>query len=90
MPILFATSPFYVAAPLSTFDPDCTDGSGIPIERRDGDEVAVVGGRRLAPAGVEVENRAFDVTPADLVTAYVTEEGVVGSAAAALDSAASA
>jgi len=82
--------PFYVAAPLSTFDPDCADGSGIPIERRDGDEVAVVGGRRLAPAGVEVENRAFDVTPADLVTAYVTEEGVVGSAAAALDSAASA
>jgi methylthioribose-1-phosphate isomerase len=82
--------PFYVAAPLSTFDPDCADGSRIPIERRDGDEVAVVGGRRLAPAGVEVENRAFDVTPAELVTAYVTEEGVVASAAAALDSAASA
>jgi methylthioribose-1-phosphate isomerase len=82
--------PFYVAAPLSTFDPDCADGSRIPIERRDGDEVAVVGGRRLAPAGVEVENRAFDVTPAELVTAYVTEEGVVESAAAALDAAASA
>jgi methylthioribose-1-phosphate isomerase len=82
--------PFYVAAPLSTFDPDCADGSRIPIERRDGDEVAVVAGRRLAPAGVEVENRAFDVTPAELVTAYVTEEGVVASAAAALDSAASA
>ena len=82
--------PFYVAAPLSTFDPDCADGSRIPIERRDGDEVAVVGGRRLAPAGVEVENRAFDVTPAELVTAYVTEEGVVASAAAALDSGASA
>jgi methylthioribose-1-phosphate isomerase len=82
--------PFYVAAPLSTFDPDCADGSRIPIERRDGDEVAVVGGRRIAPAGVEVENRAFDVTPAELVTAYVTEEGVVTSAAAALDSGASA
>jgi methylthioribose-1-phosphate isomerase len=82
--------PFYVAAPLSTFDPDCADGSRIPIERRDGDEVAVVGGRRLAPAGVEVENRAFDVTPAGLVTAYVTEEGVVESAAAALDAGASA
>jgi methylthioribose-1-phosphate isomerase len=82
--------PFYVAAPLSTFDADCADGSRIPIERRDGDEVAVVGGRRLAPAGVEVENRAFDVTPAELVTAYVTEEGVVASAAEALDSAASA
>jgi methylthioribose-1-phosphate isomerase len=82
--------PFYVAAPLSTFDPDCPDGSRIPIERRDGDEVAVVGGRRLAPEGVEVENRAFDVTPGGLVTAYVTEEGVAASAAAALDSAASA
>jgi methylthioribose-1-phosphate isomerase len=82
--------PFYVAAPLSTFDPSCPDGSRIPIERRDGDEVAVVGGRRLAPAGVEVENRAFDVTPGELVTAYVTEEGVAASAAAALDSAASA
>jgi methylthioribose-1-phosphate isomerase len=82
--------PFYVAAPLSTFDPDCPDGSRIPIERRDGDEVAVVGGRRLAPTGVDVENRAFDVTPGELVTAYVTEEGVVASAAAALDSAASA
>jgi methylthioribose-1-phosphate isomerase len=82
--------PFYVAAPLSTFDPDCADGSRIPIERRDGDEVAVVGGRRLAPAGVEIENRAFDVTPSELVTAYVTEEGVVGNAAAALASAASA
>ena len=82
--------PFYVAAPLSTFDPDCPDGSRIPIERRDGDEVAVVGGRRLAPAGVEVENRAFDVTPGELVTAYVTEEGVTATATAALDSAASA
>jgi methylthioribose-1-phosphate isomerase len=82
--------PFYVAAPLSTFDPDCADGSRIPIERRDGDEVAVVGGRRLAPAGVDVENRAFDVTPAELVTAYVTEEGVAASADAALDSGASA
>jgi methylthioribose-1-phosphate isomerase len=82
--------PFYVAAPLSTFDADYADGSRIPIERRDGDEVAVVAGRRLAPEGVEVENRAFDVTPAELVTAYVTEEGVVASAAAALDSAASA
>jgi methylthioribose-1-phosphate isomerase len=82
--------PFYVAAPLSTFDRDCADGSRIPIERRDPDEVAVVGGRRLTPAGVEVENRAFDVTPAELVTAYVTEDGVAASAAAALDAGASA
>ena len=68
--------PFYVAAPMSTFDPDTPDGGAIPVERRDGEEVAVVGGRRLAPEGVAVENRAFDVTPAALVTAYVSEEGV--------------
>jgi methylthioribose-1-phosphate isomerase len=68
--------PFYVAAPLSTFDPDTPDGAAIPVERRDGEEVAVLAGRRLAPEGVAVENRAFDVTPAELVTAYVSEEGV--------------
>jgi methylthioribose-1-phosphate isomerase len=68
--------PFYVAAPRSTFDRDTPDGSAIPVERRDAEEVAVVGGRRLAPEGVAVENRAFDVTPAGLVTAYVSEDGV--------------
>jgi methylthioribose-1-phosphate isomerase len=68
--------PFYVAAPVSTFDPRTPDGAAIPVERRDGEEVAVVGGQRLAPAGVAVENRAFDITPADLVTAYVTEDGI--------------
>jgi methylthioribose-1-phosphate isomerase len=68
--------PFYVAAPVSTFDPDTADGAAIPVERRDGEEVAVLGGTRLAPIGVAVDNRAFDVTPAELVTAYVTEEGV--------------
>ena len=46
------------------------------VERRDADEVAVVAGHRVAPDGVAVENRAFDVTPADLVTGYVTEDGV--------------
>jgi methylthioribose-1-phosphate isomerase len=68
--------PFYVAAPVSTFDPATPDGAAIPVERRDGEEVAVVGGQRVAPAGVSVENRAFDVTPAELVTAYVTEDGI--------------
>jgi len=68
--------PFYVAAPVSTFDPSTPDGGAIPVERRGGDEVAVVGGQRLAPAGVAVENRAFDVTPSEFVTAYVTEDGV--------------
>lgn len=68
--------PFYVAAPRSSFDPDCPDGTAIEVERRDDDEVTVVAGTRVAPEGVKVENRAFDVTPAALVTAYVTEDGV--------------
>jgi methylthioribose-1-phosphate isomerase len=68
--------PFYVVAPRSTFDPHVPDGAAIPIERRPPDEVVFVGGERVAPAGTTAENRAFDVTPAALVTAYVTEEGV--------------
>jgi methylthioribose-1-phosphate isomerase len=69
--------PFYVAAPTSTIDFSCPDGGAIPIERRGADEVTSVSGRRIAPEGMAVENRAFDVTPAALVTALVTENGVV-------------
>jgi methylthioribose-1-phosphate isomerase len=79
--------PFYVAAPSSTFDPRCPDGAAIPIERRDPDEVAVLSGRRLAPVGVRVENRAFDVTPHELVSAYVTEQGVIREAVEVLGAA---
>jgi methylthioribose-1-phosphate isomerase len=68
--------PFYVAAPTSTVDPHTPDGASIVVERRDPDEVRVVAGTPIAPAGIAAENRAFDVTPAELVTAYVTEEGV--------------
>jgi methylthioribose-1-phosphate isomerase len=68
--------PFYVAAPRSTFDDETPDGDSIPVEQRAAEEVAVVGGTRVAPDGVAVDNRAFDVTPAGLVTAYVTEEGI--------------
>ena len=68
--------PFYVAAPMSTVDPACPTGADIPIERRSGDEVTSIEGHRIAPAGVEAENRAFDVTPAGLVTAIVTEDGM--------------
>jgi len=68
--------PFYVAAPTSTVDLDCPTGADIPIERRTGDEVTTVGHERIAPAGMAAENRAFDVTPAALVTAIVTEGGV--------------
>src|SRR6476659_8931508 len=67
--------PFYVAAPLSTVDFETPDGSGIPIEQRDGKEVTHIAGRQMVPDGVEVENPAFDVTPATYVTAIVTERG---------------
>ncbi len=69
--------PFYVAAPMSTVDRACPTGADIPIERRDGAEVSSIGGQSVAPAGFAVENRAFDVTPAALVTAIVTEDGVI-------------
>jgi methylthioribose-1-phosphate isomerase len=68
--------PFYVAAPTSTVDLGCKSGADIPIERRDPDEVATMGGTRVAPAATPVENRAFDVTPAALVTAIITEAGI--------------
>jgi len=69
--------PFYVAAPLSTIDRDCPTGGRIPIEERPGREVTHVFDRvRIAPEGVPVRNPAFDVTPAELVTAIITEQGV--------------
>jgi methylthioribose-1-phosphate isomerase len=68
--------PFYVAAPISTIDLSCPDGSAIPVEQRGRGEVAELAGRRLAPAEIEVENPAFDITPAQLVTAIVTEGGI--------------
>ena len=69
--------PFYVAAPLSTVDLSIPDGSHIPIEERPECEVTHVGGVRIAPEGVCVLNPAFDVTPADYVSAIVTEQGVL-------------
>ena len=68
--------PFYVAAPLSSIDLDCLSGTDIPIEERSPDEVAEFGGKRIAPKGVHVYNPAFDVTPAELVTAIITERGI--------------
>jgi methylthioribose-1-phosphate isomerase len=68
--------PFYVAAPTSTFDPASPDGASVPIEQRPPEEVTHIAGVPIAPEGTEVDNRAFDVTPADLVTNYVTEEGI--------------
>jgi S-methyl-5-thioribose-1-phosphate isomerase len=69
--------PFVVVAPESTIDPATPDGAAIAIEDRDGEEVLTWNGHRVAPAGAEAVNPAFDVTPADLVTAIVTERRVV-------------
>ena len=68
--------PFYVAAPVSTFDLSIPSGDRIPIEERAAEEVTHHGGRRLAPEGVAVRNPAFDVTPHRFVTAIVCERGV--------------
>jgi len=68
--------PFVVAAPESTLDPATPDGAAIEIEERATEEVLVVGGVKMAPEGSAAWNPAFDVTPADLVTAVVTEERV--------------
>ena len=69
--------PFYVALPCSTIDLSLADGSGIPIEERDRDEVRTLYGTRTAPESVEVCNPAFDVTPHSLVTGIITEKGVI-------------
>jgi len=69
--------PFYVAAPLETIDLEAATGEAIPIESRGAEEVVLLGGRRVAPEGVKVFNPAFDVTPARLVSALVTEAGVL-------------
>jgi methylthioribose-1-phosphate isomerase len=69
--------PFVVAAPLSTIDLDTPDGNSIPIEQRSASEVLEVNGTRVAPEGTQAYNPAFDVTPASLVTAVVTEVGTI-------------
>ncbi|MGA2388581.1 MAG: S-methyl-5-thioribose-1-phosphate isomerase [Candidatus Sulfotelmatobacter sp.] len=68
--------PFYVAAPLSTIDFACPDGSQIPIEQRNAREVTHMAGKQMVPDGVSIENPAFDVTPAKYVAAIITEHGI--------------
>jgi methylthioribose-1-phosphate isomerase len=68
--------PFYVAAPISTVDLACPDGSQIPIEQRNAREVTHIAGKQMVPEGVAVENPAFDVTPAKYVSAIITEKGI--------------
>ena len=69
--------PLIVAAPTSTLDFELVNGSEIPIEQRSGREVTHIGGIRIAPEGVDVYSPAFDVTPGELISAIVTEKGVL-------------
>jgi len=68
--------PFYVAAPVTTFDPNTVTGMGIPIEERDEEEVLNIGEKRIVSPGSTAKNPAFDVTPAKFITGYITEKGV--------------
>lgn len=69
--------PFYVAAPVSTFDLNIASGDEIPIEERDADEVTSISGQKIAPDGIMVFNPAFDVTPASNIKAIITEKGII-------------
>ena len=69
--------PFFVAAPISTVDLATEDGAAIPIEERKASEVLLVRGVAIAPPDTDVRNPAFDITPADLITGIVTDEGVI-------------
>ncbi len=71
--------PFYVAAPSNTFDMGLASGDLIPIEQRDRDEIAKSQGTLIVPVEANVMNPAFDVTPACLISAIITERGVVDS-----------
>jgi len=68
--------PFYVAAPVSTIDLACSNGSQIPIEERSGEEITRIGKTCIAPEGVKTYNPAFDITPAENITAIITERGI--------------
>ncbi len=69
--------PFYVAAPISTIDMNIEKGEDIPIEERNHDEVVYIQGKRIAPENVKVFNPAFDVTPDKLITAIITDRGII-------------
>lgn len=69
--------PMYIAAPTPTIDMKCKSGADIPIEERSDEEILCINGKLIAPKGVKVYNPAFDVTPAENITAIVTEKGIV-------------
>ncbi len=68
--------PFYVAAPVSTLDLSLATGDSIPIEERSAEEVVTLNNKRIAPENIEVGHPAFDITPNELVTAIITENGI--------------
>ena len=70
-------TPFYVAAPYTTFDPDIEKGTDVTIEERDPHEVTEIAGTKIAPDGIKVFNPVFDVVSHELITGYITEKGVV-------------
>ncbi len=69
--------PFYVAAPLSTIDLSISSGAEVVIEERSENEITFIGGNSIAPEGIKALNYAFDITPAELITAIITENGVI-------------
>ena len=69
--------PFYIAAPTSTFDSQCPDGRSIIIENRSQKEIKTIKGQKIAPGNVNAFNPAFDITPHDLITAIITENGII-------------
>ena len=69
--------PFYVAAPLTTIDPSLASGKEIPIEQRSPEEVTSIQGVAIAPEGIDTQNPAFDITPHPLITAIITEGGII-------------
>lgn len=75
--------PFYVAAPSNTFDLSLSTGKGIPIEQRSSDEITQGFGTQTAPDGINTYNPAFDVTPAELITAIITEQGIISPVSSA-------
>jgi S-methyl-5-thioribose-1-phosphate isomerase len=69
--------PFYVAAPISTFDANISSGNEIIIENRDNKEISEINGKQIMPSWINTKNPAFDVTPKKYVTAYITENGII-------------
>ncbi|MFZ5981725.1 MAG: S-methyl-5-thioribose-1-phosphate isomerase, partial [Candidatus Zixiibacteriota bacterium] len=68
--------PFYVAAPMTTFDPKTSSGAEIQIEMRAAEEITSLYGTPIAPSGIKVYSPAFDITPNELISGFITDEGV--------------